>query len=451
MLKQFLQYCHQEELLPEGAKVLIACSGGVDSTVLCHLFNQAGLPFAIAHCNFQLRGQASDADEAFAQALAEHLHVPFHSTRFDTLSFSKKQKIGIQEAARHLRYEWLEAARQSAGCALIATAHHLDDSIETVLFNFAKGCGIRGMHGILPKKDKLIRPLLFATKKELQDFARQEGIAYREDASNQTDKYSRNLIRRQAVPVFEKLNPNFQHSAGQSIQHLRETESLFAFFLEKTRGELLEKQAGGYRIAFDKLRSYPALPTLLYELLSPFGFNKEQVGQILQSMEHQSGKRFMAGGWRLLSDRFFFFLSQVENAGGVIEIESLPSGPLALPEGALHFQYLPTAPGHFPKNRQTAWLDWDKISWPLRLRRWQPGDVFCPLGMGGQHQKLQDFFSNQKLSLFDKERVWLLESGGEICWIVGQRPDERFKVAQATQSCLKVTFEATTFAPANPS
>ncbi len=449
MLKRFKEFAHQEHLLTDGRPVLVATSGGVDSTVLCHLYHQAGFLFAIGHCNFQLRGQESDADEEFVRNLAKSMNVPFFSTRFDTLNFSKNHKLGIQEAARRLRYDWLEKTRHAADCQYIATAHHLDDSIETVLFNFAKGCGIRGMHGILSKKEKLIRPLLFATKKELLEFAQTENIAFREDASNLGDKYSRNLIRRHAVPVFEKINPSLQHSAGESIRHLWETEQLFDFLLQKIREDVLEAHADGWRIHLEKLHHYPALPTVLYELLSPFGFNNDQVVQILQSLENQSGQLFYVPGWRLLSDRFFLILSKEGNAGGAIKIPAISQGPITLPEGRLHLQALPHPPAEFPKGRHEACLDLGKITWPLTLRRWEPGDSFCPLGMGGQHQKLQDFFSNLKLNLFEKEKVWLLESNGEICWIVGFRLDDRYKVTHATKSCLKVTFEAGTFAPAS--
>ncbi|MEZ4962451.1 MAG: tRNA lysidine(34) synthetase TilS [Saprospiraceae bacterium] len=440
MHDRFITFIELKGLLGPGDKVLLATSGGVDSMVMCHLFRRAGLPFAVAHCNFQLRAAASDQDEQFVRQMAVSLGVPFFCQRFDTVAFSNLGKISIQEAARKLRYEWLEKTRQDAGCAYIATAHHLDDSIETVLFNFSKGCGIRGLHGILPKQGNLIRPLLFATKKELLAFAQGEEIGFREDASNLTDKYSRNLIRHHAVPVFEKINPSFQRSAEKTIARLLEVESLYDFVLDKIREDVLEPNGPDWKIHLAKLAHYPALPTVLYELLHPFGFNSDQAVQILQSIDNQPGKMFFSPDWQLLVDRFLLILSKGEKHGGVIRIPSIQAGSIALADGLLQVELVDGPPSGFSKKNNEAWLDYGKITFPLTLRHWQPGDSFCPLGMGGKHQKLQDFFSNNKLDRFEKERIWLLESGGEICWVVGHRLDERFKVAQKTEKCLVARF-----------
>jgi len=446
MVDQFHKYIASQNLLNAGQKTLVATSGGVDSVLLCHLFKSSGLPFAIAHCNFQLRGEDSDNDESFVKTLAATLQVGFHTTRFDTQLFAEQNKASIQQAARALRYVWLEDIRQQAGFQYIATAHHLDDSIETLLYNFSKGCGLRGLHGIFPKNGHLIRPLLFATKRELLAFAEGEYIEYREDASNLTDKYNRNLLRHHVVPVFERINPAFQRVAGETIERLRESELLYDFALQKIQDDVVEKRQNEWHIDLQKLHSYPAPSTVLFELLKPHGFNNDQVKNILQSIDNQPGSIFEAPPARLLVDRFFLILSLGENHVGVIEMPGIPSTPIELPTGAslglrLHASQPAATP---PASPNTAWLDADKLEWPLRLRHWQPGDAFCPLGMGGKHQKLQDFFSNNKLSRFEKERVWLLESGGKIAWVVGMRLDERYKVTPATKTLIQLDYSLST-------
>ena len=446
MVEVFQRFIFEKKLLAPGEKTLIAASGGVDSTVLCHLFHRAGFPFEMAHCNFQLRAEASDEDEIFVKTLALHLGVKFHTTRFSTADFAKKNNLSIQVAARILRYDWLEKTRHATDSQHIATAHHLDDSIETVIFNFTKGCGIRGLHGILPKQGHLIRPILFATKQQVLEFAKQEKIAFREDASNLTVKYTRNKIRHEVVPVLQEINPAFQKSAGETIERLQEAEALYDFALQKIREEVMEETSGGWQISIEKLRSSPAPSTVLYELLSPFGFNNDQVAQILQSTENQPGKMFYSPTHRLLADRFLLILSLEENIGKVIEIAGISDSPVLLPEGRLVLKLVEQRPLVFEKNKNVAWLDFDKLTFPLKLRHWQPGDVFQPLGMGGRHQKLQDFFSNRKLTRFEKEKVWLLESGGEIAWVPGMRLDERFKVSELTKRCLVAAFQSGTFA-----
>ncbi len=440
MLSNFLKYIASQNLLTAGEKTLVATSGGVDSVMLCHFFQEAGLPFAVAHCNFQLRGEASDADEVFVKKLAEDHCIEFHAVRFDTQNFAAQNKLSIQQAARDLRYKWLEEIRQQAGCQHIATAHHLDDSIETVFYNFAKGCGLRGLHGIPPKNGHIVRPLLFATKKEILDLAQAKEIEYREDASNLTDKYNRNLLRHHVVPVFEKINPAFQKTASENIERLREAEQLFDFALQKIMEDVVEKSSNEWRIDLQKLRSYPAPATVLFEILKPYGFNSHQVKNILQSTDNQSGSIFYAD-LQLLVDRFFLILSLGENFGGVVELTAISDSAIELPDGAnLRFTTYAKPPTNLATEPDSAWLDADALRFPLRLRHWQPGDVFCPLGMGGKRQKLQDFFSNNKLSRFEKDQVWLLESGGDIAWILGLRLDERFKVTGTTKNTLRLDY-----------
>ncbi len=441
MLERFLQNIKSKQMVADGSSTLVATSGGVDSVVLCHLFRLAGLPFAIAHCNFKLRGEVSDLDEEFVKDLATKLQVAFFSIQFDTAGFAKQNKLSIQVAARELRYGWLETTRQIASCQQIATAHHLDDSVETMLYNFAKGCGLRGLHGIQEKNGHLIRPLLFATKTEVVNFALAQDIQFREDASNASDKYNRNLIRHHITPVFEKLNPQFQLTAGENLARIREAEALYDFAIDQIKEAVFEQNEDGFKIDHIKLRSYPAPATLLFEMLKPYHFNNDQVAQILQSLENQPGSWFESDAGRLLADRSHLIFTSGENFGGVFIIDNLPDFPISLPDGQqVVFNKLNGTVEELSQNPNTAFLDESCLHFPLTFRHWQPGDWFCPLGMGGKRQKLQDFFSNNKLSRIEKEKVWLLESNGHIAWVVGWRLDERFKVTSTTNQIIQAVF-----------
>jgi tRNA(Ile)-lysidine synthase len=440
MLDAFKKYVEKERLIRAQDKVLLAASAGVDSTVLCHLFHRAEIDFAIAHCNFQLRGKESDEDERFVKKLAEKLGVPFFVTAFDTPSISEKNKKGIQETARDLRYDWLQKTAEENGYQKIATAHHLDDNIETILFNFSKGTGIRGMRGIQPLRKNIIRPLLFATKNEILDFAQKEEIEYREDSSNLTQKYARNHIRHRVVPELEKVAPNFHHNAERTISHLSEMEALFLFFLQKIKEEVFSEAGDEVKIDLKKLRSYPAYRTLLFELIRPYGFNSTQVDNIWQSTENQAGKAFHSTDYLAVIFSFSLIIKCQENIrGGKYFIDKdIKLLPLAKGHIALTPHCAP--PTDFPNDASVAWLDEDALNWPLTLRHWQPGDYFHPIGMGGKRKKLQDLFGDHKLSRFEKDGVWILESGGKIAWVVGIRMDERFKVRASTKTCLRLEF-----------
>ena len=281
MLKEFKGFIEKEGLIKEGDQILLAVSGGMDSIVMSHLFQMAGYPFAVAHCNFQLRGEASDRDEEFVKHLAFELKVPYHIIRFDTEAYAKKQKQSIQLAARELRYQWLEEIRETNQYRAIATAHHLNDSIETVLYNFTKGCGIRGLHGILPKTGKLIRPMLFASREEIEAFVNQNDIAYREDASNASVKYMRNKVRHEVIPVLQSINPAFEKTIEENIQRFRETEAVLEGAIKQFRKELITRKEELILIDFTKLPK-AGKPTILFELLRDWGFNKDQVNQILE-------------------------------------------------------------------------------------------------------------------------------------------------------------------------
>ena len=447
MISAFSQYLHNILSINPKDRVLLAVSGGLDSTVMAHLFYESKLQFGIAHCNFQLRGPASGADEEFVKTLAKKLKAPCFTTRFETAKHAKENKISIQEAARDLRYQWLQEIAKNRGFDWIATAHHQDDSVETMLFNLIKGCGIKGLHGILPKQKNIIRPLMFTGRKELEQWAQKKAIEWREDASNASDKYDRNKIRHHIIPEMEKINPSFRKTAVASIQRFKEAQDIVELFVARFRDEAFCISNGRLCLKKAAFRYGDANRTLLYELLAPYGFNQHQTEQILSRLDAPAGGIFHSPTHQLLNDRETLILTQKQEHLTKEEFELTEAArQVELPGGVLLIEKLNNVPLKIDNQANVALLDADKLKFPLRLRRWRKGDRFQPLGMGGKSKKVQDLFSDSKLSRFDKEQVWILESQGKICWIVGMRLDERYKIDENTTSCWEVSWVPDSFA-----
>lgn len=443
-MKKYLQaYLSQHQLFTPADKILVAVSGGVDSVVLCHLFKKLGVNFAIGHCNFQLRAAESDLDAVFVKGLARELGVAYFGTQFETEKLAKEEATSIQIMARELRYDWLNDIRDAMNFDYIATAHHANDSIETALYNLAKGSGIRGVRGMLPKHDFIIHPLLFADKDMIMAFAKKQKIVFREDASNATDKYVRNRIRHQVIPILKEINPALEKTAKQTFDNLRDVETLYLWAVDGIRQQIMQREGQEVLLDYSQLDQYPAKETVLYELLRPYGFNTSQVLQLLNG--GSSGSQFISGTHRLLVNRNQYIITPLKEnqVDGKSEYFIQPDQEeLHLPKGRLTLHQLEEVPSVIPHFETVACLDLAKVAFPLKLRRWQPGDQFVPLGMNGQHKKLKDFFTDRKLSVLEKERAWILESNGVICWIVGQRMDERFKLDDSTRRVLVVKWEA---------
>lgn len=440
MIQNFQNFVQKENLFQPTEKVLIAVSGGVDSIVLCHLFKVAKYDFGIAHCNFQLRGEESDGDANFVKNLAQEMAVEYFETSFSTTQFAKENQLSIQVAARDLRYAWLEKIRIANGFDFIATAHHLDDTLETVLYNFTKGCGIRGLHGIAPKINHIIRPLLFTHKKEVLGFAKNQNIKYREDASNASDKYARNNIRHHVIPILEQINPSVQKTTADNLQRIRETEQIFNYAIGLLKQDICETREDSIFIHIKKLQKTPAPATLLFEILDPFGFNNSQTRQMLESIDHQSGAIFQSPSHKVLLDRDFFILKKITPKGDAIFLIKKNETTVSFPQGTLNFKIKNQLPKVFPKEKKVAYFDLKKLTFPLTLRKWQAGDYFQPLGMNGQRKKIKSLLTDLKLSRFEKEEVWVLISSDEICWVVGIRMDERFKIEGSTTNSVEIVL-----------
>ena len=442
MFRQFLAYLNKNKLeVLRSEKILLTVSGGVDSVVMAHLFYCADIGFGIGHCNFKLRGEDADKDEVFVRRLAQELGVAFHCVSFNTNEYATTHKLSVQMAARKLRYDWFEKIRYENKYRYIATAHHKNDSVETMLINLTRGTGIRGLHGILPKKDNLIRPLLFAEKTDIIEYARKNDLTYRTDISNASVKYDRNFIRHKIIPLFQELNPVFIKNLGETGNKLKATEQFFDFFLEEIRKEVVSTESDITAIDTKKLRRYPFTELLLFEFLAPFGFNSTQIAHIRDTLDATSGKTFYSTDYHLIISREKVLIKKKSKPSEqVISLHSNQSRLRISPTEAITIQQLATLPETFKTGKNIALFDVEKLVFPLQIRHWRTGDYLHPLGMHGKKKKIKDLFHDQKLSQFEKEKVWLVTSEGEICWVVGHRIDERFKITPKTKSVIKIIY-----------
>ena len=437
MKEQFQTYAFSHGLFDERTRVLAAVSGGVDSVVLVKLLDSVGVQFSIAHCNFQLRAKESDGDEVLVKRLAKEHNVPFFAKRFETGAYAEERKISIQMAARELRYRWFEELIQQQDLDCIATAHHHDDNVETFFLNLVRGTGIRGLTGMDPVNKHIIRPLLFARKDDIRTFAHHNNVTYREDSSNADPKYGRNFLRKEILPKLEEMNPGFVETMRNNMENLRLTESVYLNYLEELKREIVEQDADLVKLKISSLRELSSLPALLYELISPYGFSTANVSDIINALDGDSGKQFLSKTHRLVKDRKFLIINVNDNPGFsrdafVIEENTRHiSKPLAL-----SFERKSRRGLVIPRSDRTACLDLAKLVYPLKLRAWTNGDYMYPLGMKGR-KKLSDIFIDNKIPMNEKENIFVLESNGEIAWVVGHKIDERFKTTETTEEvCL---------------
>jgi tRNA(Ile)-lysidine synthase len=437
-VKNFIDFIDQNNLFTQKSRVLVALSGGMDSVLMAWLFNAAGFDFGIAHCNFQLRGDEANSDQEFSRRLAEKLNVSFHTINFDTQKHANEQKLSVQMAARELRYQWFEQVRQQAGYDVVALAHHQNDTIETILLNLVRGTGVAGLHGILAKNGNLIRPMLFLTREDIQRNIQENGFEYVEDSSNLSAKYARNKIRLEVVPKLKELNPALEQTFERNLRHFKELEVLLQEKLSSLKKELFVYKDEEIHLPLKDVRGLFPQHLLLYGLLQDFGFNQSTVDDIISSLDKHSGRVFESGEFLLVLDRQNLILTP-KTAKAMKPIIINKSDEEA------HFGNYRIAILHddsplvIKGNPFSVSLDALKVSFPITLRSWEQGDWFKPLGMKTK-KKVSDFFVDQKIPLHNKADIPLFINGnGDIMWIGGYRPDERYKVDENTKKV--VIFE----------
>ena len=436
----FQEFISKNALFDRKDKVLLAISGGKDSVLMAYLFNGAGFHFGIAHCNFKLRDKESDFDEIFTHDLAVQLNVPFYSISFDTQEIARKDHASIEMAARQLRYGWFEKIRKDNHYDLIALAHHKNDSAETILLNLIRGTGISGLHGIIPKRDNLVRPLLFLSREEINEIISDENIPFREDSSNQSVKYARNKIRLEVIPKLKELNPGLEETFDQNSRRFAEVEEYFKDQMDLLRTQLLKEQASGdYHITLADLKKLKPQRTLLFELFNPFGFRSNVLDDLVQSWVGNPGKVFESLTHTILLDRDLLILH--EKTGNFTEDRLVFENESFIQWGGHNFTLKQAEASSLKiiNNPDQAYLDAHMLSFPLKFRSWQQGDVFYPLGMTGK-KKISDFFINKKIPLSSKQFIPILENGnGDIIWIAGYQIDNRYKVSPQSEKV--VIFE----------
>ncbi|MEM9737689.1 MAG: tRNA lysidine(34) synthetase TilS [Bacteroidota bacterium] len=438
MYNQFIQSL--AEVTTKSDAILVAVSGGIDSSVLVDLFRQSDYVFAIAHVNFGLRGRESYQDEQLVRSMAKQCLVPCFVKQLDAVGYARKYHVSIQMAARELRYSWFEQLRQELGMQYVAIAHHQGDNLETFLRHIIKGTGIAGLKGMQSKQANVIRPLLFATKRAIQAYATEHGVRWQEDSSNRKNDYERNQIRNWIVPQLEKLNSNLLSTFTRTVSRLSQVNDIFEEFSNQKKRFYWQEKESSVHIATEKLLTKQYASVLLYHWLSSFGFSYDPLGKWV-ARPPETGKRLLSPTHTLTVERKYWLLkangtAQVADSCLIntdTRVVDMPLVKLTITK-EMHTPYL-----SLREPPQVALVDYNKLSFPLTLRAWQIGDVFHPFGMRGHQQKISDFLTKSKCPTLKRSSIYVLTSGGQIVWVVGYRIGDHFKVTPQTKTIYRLS------------
>lgn len=430
-LKQFKDFIEQQQLFAIGSKILLAVSGGKDSVLMLHLFYEAGMDIGIAHCNFNLRGEEAKRDEDFVRSLSNRLNLPFYLTQFDTKKYAVSHKISTQMAARDLRYNWFENIRAENGYDYIALAQHQNDAVETVLINLLRGTGLSGLHGILSKRDRLIRPLLFLSRQKINELVEDHKLDYVEDSSNQSTNYTRNKLRLEVIPLLQEINPALENTFSKNISRFIEIEQFLENNVRALEQKIVQKKTDGIYISLKEILALNPQKLLLFELLKSYGFTDLLVDQILNGLNIQSGKMFFSQSHQAIINRedliIFPLKKEAESQESIYcETENVQFNQFSL-------RHYCVDDLSFEADKNKIYADLSQIIYPLTIRSWKSGDKFIPIGMQG-FKKISDFFIDEKVPLHLKSNVPILVNGnGEIIWVAGMRQDNRYKLLPTTK------------------
>lgn len=428
-------FIEENQLLVKNSEpVLVGFSGGADSVALLTVLRKLGYACVALHCNFHLRGAESDRDEVFARELAGKFSIPFYSIDFETTAYAAEKHLSIEMAARELRYKWFDEMRGKLNAQAIAVAHHRDDSVETFLINLIRGTGIRGLSGIPSRNGFVVRPFLSVGRDDILKWLEQNRLPYVTDSTNLSDMYTRNFIRLRVLPLLEEIKPSVKETIARTAANLKAVEAIYNSAIESA----IEKIEKDDRISIPELLSCPAPETILFELLGKYGFNRTQAQDIYRSLTGSPGKIFFSATHRLVKDRDSLLLSplsdrETESVFFIKDEKDVGHLPVELSFEKIVF----TKEHVIQKEKQIAYFDYDKIHFPLILRRWRKGDWFIPFGMKGR-KKISDYFTDRKISLPEKEKIWLLCCGDDVIWIVGERSDGRYCLENTTKQVLIV-------------
>lgn len=438
MLQRFKDNLFNRLAIQPTDRLLVAVSGGIDSMVLLGLLQSLKVNLVIAHCNFKLRGKESEQDEDFVRRQANLYGLSFLCKSFDTKAIARQLGISIQEAARNLRYEWFEQILAKHNCDYYVTGHNFDDRLETFFINALRGSGISGLRSIPEKNGNCIRPLLFATRNEIEDYAGKKKISFREDSSNLKTEYTRNKVRHFLMPALEAVDVDFRKGMAKTLCNMVKTEAFISSEINRRRASYSHNDGRDFKIPIADVVSDENAEFWLFELLKPFGFNAATVSKIFITIcsDANPGKIFLSDNFELIIDRRELIVRQKN--------DKKSPGLFLVPDNITEIdeplKMLISRTNHdagfaLCKDKRVAQIDFAKLRFPLKIRRYKTGDFFYPIGMRGK-KLLSDYLIDLKLSLFEKRDIWLLESDGKIVWVIGYRLDERFKITPGTKQIL---------------
>ena len=435
MLQKFKEHININFPFLKGKKLLIAISGGLDSVVLTHLFNQLNsASIALAHCNFKLREKESDLDEEFVFNLSQKTSNQIFKITFDTKKIAEQRKTSTQITARELRYNWFKELVKKHDFDFVLTAHHADDNLETFLINLTRGSGLDGFTGIPAINGNIVRTLLPFSRAEILNYAKENKINWREDASNASTKYVRNKIRHKVLPVLKEINPSLLETFSKSIENLKEAQTIIADRIEEVSQKIISSEEDNLKINIEQVKELSNPKAYLFQFLKDYNFT--EWNDVYHLLEAQAGKQLYSKTHRLLKDRTHLILSKLEN-NDVLE-EVLISENLSEIKHPIQLTFSEVSKLN-EQNKQTIYVDKDLLNYPLSLRKKENGDYLYPQGMTGK-KKLSKYFKDEKFSLLDKENTWLLcNANNAIIWVVGYRQDRRFSATQSTKKHLKIT------------
>ncbi len=442
MKNTFQKYITQNHLCLKEDNILFAVSGGIDSVVMLHLFVELGYHGAIAHCNFNLRGDESDGDEEFVKQLGEKYNIPVHIKSCNTEDYAKSKKISIEMAARDLRYNYFKTLCQDFHYSKIAIAHNENDDKETFFIKLFRGSGLEGLKGILPIRKNIIRPLLFASRKQIESFAQANNLHFREDSSNSSHDFVRNKIRHLLIPFLNEKFPESKTSVSTSISKLKEENILLNSAIHEKQIKIFQYSGNRIFLNINDIISLNPPVIWLFYLLKDFGFHRSDTDAVYKSMlANNSGKTFYSSDYKLLIDRKKIIIQKKKKKKKTIytitDFKELITKPISIKMELIHN----TKSFSFDKTCQTAYFDAGLLKFPLFIRHWKKGDRFIPFGMQGS-KLISDFFIDEKVNQFLKEDIWILESEKkEILWIIGYRASNLYKVSDKTQTILKFSTE----------
>jgi len=435
MITRFKKFISDNKIIKPTQRILLAVSGGIDSMVMADLFLQTGYEIGIAHCNFSLRAKESDKDEELVRKYSDGHNIQFFSTRFETKIYAKKNKLSVQMAARELRYAWFEEIRKENMYDFISVAHNLNDNVETLLINLTRGTGLAGLSGMKIISNKIIRPLLFATRQDIIEYSDKNHIRFREDKSNADTTYTRNKIRHLVLPVLKEINPSIETTLSETAERFIGINEIVTEYIQNIRGRISEQADGIITINFNLLRAHLLNKAILYELFKPYGINNLQLNDLIKVINGKTGGQLFTETHRIIKNRKEIIIvpeeTRKEKSFYVNTISDIKKVP-----GIEYAGYVKiTDSFEILTDPSAACIDSEKLLFPLIIRKWKAGDYFYPIGMK-QKKKLSDYFIDRKYSILDKEYKYILESGGKIVWIIGDRIDNRFKITSTTKKAL---------------